>query len=68
MSEQYVCMRCKAAGPKSIIKYKIIEDITGNSVKFKGQLCERCFNELMAPARNSENVDEKKGKSNGEDK
>ena len=52
-------MRCKAAGAKSIIKYKIIEDITGNSVKFKGQLCERCFNELMAPAQNSDKVDEK---------
>lgn len=59
MSEQYICMRCKAAGAKSIIKYKIIEDTTGDSVKFKGQLCERCFNELMAPAQNSENVDEK---------
>lgn len=59
MSEQYICMRCKAAGTKSIIKYKIIEDINGESVKFKGQLCERCFNELMAPAQNSENVDEK---------
>lgn len=59
MSEQYICMRCKTAGAKSIIKYKIIEDITGNSVKFKGQLCERCFNELMAPAQNTENVDEK---------
>ena len=57
MSEQYICMRCKTAGAKSIIKYKIIEDITGNSIKFKGQLCERCFNELMAPAQNSENVD-----------
>ena len=58
MSEQYVCMRCKAAGAKSIIRYKIIEDITGNSVKFKGQLCERCFNELMAPAQSSDNADE----------
>lgn len=68
MNEPYVCMRCKAAGAKSIIRYKIIEDITGDSVKFKGQLCERCFNELMAPAQNSEDVDEKKGNSNGEDK
>lgn len=58
MSEQYICMRCKAAGAKSIIKYKIIEDTNGESVKFKGQLCERCFNELMAPAQNSKNVDE----------
>lgn len=58
MSEPYVCMRCKAAGAKSIIKYKIIEDITGNSVKFKGQLCERCFNELMAPAQNEKGKDE----------
>lgn len=53
MSEPYVCVKCKAAGAKSIIKYKIIEDTTGESVKFKGQLCERCFNELMAPAPNT---------------
>ena len=63
MSEPYVCMRCKAVGARSIIKYKIIEDTTGESVRFRGQLCEKCFNELLAPAQNSENVDEKQNKN-----
>ena len=58
MSEKNVCMKCKAAGAKSIIKYKIIEDTNGESIKFIGQLCERCFNDFMAPAPNTENISE----------
>ena len=56
MSEKNVCMKCKAAGAKSIIKYKIIEDINGESIKFIGQLCEKCFNDFMAPAPTTENT------------
>ena len=55
MSEKNICMKCKAAGTKSIIKYKIIEDIDGQSIKFIGQLCERCFNDFMAPAPTTKN-------------
>ena len=58
MSEKYVCMKCKAAGAKSIVRYKIIEDIDGESVKFKGNLCERCFNDFMAPAQSTDNKNE----------
>ena len=58
MSEKNVCMRCKAAGAKSLIRYKIIEDIDGESVKFKGQLCEKCFNELFGRPQNTGNEDE----------
>lgn len=58
MSEKNVCMKCKAAGAKSIIKYKIIEDINGESIKFIGQLCERCFNDFMAPAPTMDNTNE----------
>lgn len=58
MSEKNVCMKCKAAGAKSIIKYKIIEDTNGESIKFIGQLCERCFNDFMAPAPTTENANE----------
>ena len=47
MNEKYICMKCKSVGAKSIIKYKIIEDVDGQSVKFIGQLCEKCFNELF---------------------
>lgn len=59
MSEKNVCMKCKAAGAKSIIRYKIIEDINGESIKFIGQLCEKCFNDFMAPAPTTENKNEK---------
>ena len=58
MSEKYICMKCKSAGVKTLVPFKVIEDRDGESVKFRGQLCECCFNELLAPAQNSENVDE----------
>ena len=52
---KYICMKCKCAGAKSFVPFKIIEDRNGESVKFRGQLCEKCFNELMAPAQNTTN-------------
>ena len=55
MSEKYICMRCKSAGAKTLVPFKIIEDRDGQSVKFRGQLCERCFNELLAPAQSEDN-------------
>lgn len=58
MSDKYTCMKCKASGAKSMIPYKIIEDIDGESVRFKGQLCERCFNELMTPAQTTSDISE----------
>lgn len=62
MSEQYVCMKCKCAGAKSLIPYKLIEDRDGESIKFKGQLCERCFNELMTPAQSTKEKDDESSK------
>ena len=62
MSEQYVCMKCKCAGAKSLIPYKLIEDRDGESIKFKGQLCERCFNELMAPTQSTKEEDDESSK------
>ena len=47
MADKYMCMRCKSAGTKSLVPFKIIEDKDGMSVKFMGQLCERCFKELF---------------------
>ena len=45
----------KKKNKKSEVKdAKIVEDKDGQSVKFRGQLCEKCFNELMAPAQNTE--------------
>lgn len=54
---KYICMKCKCAGAKSLVPFKIIEDRNGESVKFRGQLCEKCFNELMASAPTTENKD-----------
>ena len=47
MADKYTCMKCKCAGAKSLVPFKIIEDRDGMSVKFRGQLCERCFKELF---------------------
>ena len=58
MADKYACMRCKCSGAKSLVPYKIIRDDNGESVKFVGQLCERCYKELFetnkAPAPSTE--------------
>jgi len=58
MADKYMCMKCKSAGAKTLVPYKLIEDRNGESVKFVGQLCERCFKELFetneAPAPSTE--------------
>ena len=63
MTDKYVCSRCKIAGDKNLVSYKIIRDIDGMSVKFVGQLCNKCYKELFetneAPAPSTE---EKSGK------
>ncbi len=56
---KYICMKCKCAGAKSLVPFKIIEDRDGMSVKFRGQLCEKCFNDFMAPAPTTDNKDDK---------
>ena len=53
-------MRCKYAGAKSLVPFKIVEDRDGMSVKFRGQLCEKCFNELMAPPQNTDDENKQK--------
>ena len=55
---KYICMKCKCAGAKTLVPFKIVEDRDGESIKFRGQLCEKCFNELIAPAQNTDNVSE----------
>lgn len=55
---KYVCMKCKCAGAKTLVPFKIVEDRDGESIKFRGQLCEKCFNGLMAPAQNTDKVSE----------
>lgn len=58
MDNKYMCMKCKCAGAKSLVPFKIVEDRDGMSVKFRGQLCERCFKELFE--------DKTEEKNNGE--
>ena len=63
MAGKYVCSRCKIAGDKSLVSYKIIRDIDGMSVKFVGQLCNKCYKELFetnkAPAPSTEEKSDK---------
>lgn len=54
MDNKYMCMKCKCAGAKSLVPFKIIEDRDGMSVKFRGQLCERCFKELFEDKKEEE--------------
>lgn len=61
MADKYMCMKCKCAGAKSLVPFKIIEDRDGMSVKFRGQLCERCFKELFDPLLKNK---EQEGESN----
>ena len=61
MADKYMCMKCKCAGAKSFMPFKIIEDRDGMSVKFRGQLCERCFKELFDPPLKNK---EQEGESN----
>ena len=57
MGDKYICKRCKAAGAKSLIPYKIVCD-DGNTTKFMGQLCERCFKEIFdSPPKTEEKVE-----------
>ena len=60
MSDKNMCMKCKAAGDKNIIPYKLIEDRNGQSVKFIGQLCEKCFSELFGGPPSTNSTEEKK--------
>ena len=61
MDNKYMCMKCKCAGAKSLVPFKVIEDRDGMSVKFRGQLCERCFKELF-----EDKVEEEKMENNNE--
>lgn len=66
MADNYVCSRCKMSGSKGAIPYKIIRDIDGISVKFVGQLCNKCYKELFetntAPAPSTEEKEEEEKK------
>lgn len=64
MADKYVCSRCKESGSKGMIPYKIIKDVDGMSVKFVGQLCNKCYKELFemntAPSTEEKEEEEKK--------
>lgn len=50
--DKYACMTCNASGTRDEIPYRII-DIKNYKTKFKGQLCEKCFNELILSKKNN---------------
>lgn len=62
MDNKYMCMKCKCAGAKSLVPFKVIEDRDGMSVKFRGQLCERCFKELFEDKKEEEKNAENQGR------
>ena len=63
MKELYTCKRCGMAGARKFIPYKIIRDDNGESIKFMGQICERCFDEFFGRAPTTENENEKQEES-----
>lgn len=54
MADLYSCKRCGTAGIRKLIPYKIIRDDNGESIKFMGQLCENCFEEIFDGAPTTE--------------
>ena len=65
MADKYVCSKCKESGSKGAIPYKIIRDVDGMSVKFVGQLCNKCYkeifemNEALGPSTEEKEKEEK---------
>ena len=46
MADSYVCKRCGATGTKKDIPYKIIDN-RDDRIVFKGDICDKCFNEFF---------------------
>lgn len=45
--DNYICMICKKSGNINEVPYKII-DSSNDMTRFKGQICENCYKELIA--------------------
>lgn len=58
MADLYSCKRCGTAGIRKLIPYKIIRDDNGESIKFMGQLCENCFEEIFDGAPTTKDTKE----------
>ena len=56
--DKTICTRCKEAGSKGLVPYKIIYDVDGQSVKFVGQLCTKCYKEIFEEQENEDKVSE----------
>lgn len=59
--DKTICMRCKDAGTKGFVPYKIIKDVDGQSIQFIGQLCTRCYKELFEQSAAQEQKEESNG-------
>ena len=56
--DKTICTRCKEAGSKGLVPYKIIYDVDGQSVKFVGQLCTKCYKEIFEEQEKEDKVSE----------
>ena len=61
MADTYVCKRCGAMGTKKEIPYKIIDN-RDDRIVFKGQICDKCFDEFFKWPQNTESKNEQSNK------
>ena len=50
MVKDYACSKCKKIGDRNEIPYRIIKetiDKEGGHIKFSGQLCEECYQNIF---------------------
>ena len=57
MADTYVCKQCGATGTKKEIPYKIIDN-RDDRIVFKGQICNKCFDEFFGRPPSTESKDE----------
>ena len=58
MDNNYICMRCKVTGTKKDIPYRIIDN-RDEKIRFKGQLCNKCFDEIFGGAPKTDSTETK---------
>lgn len=57
MADFYTCKRCGITGTKKEIPYKIIDN-RDDRIVFKGQICDKCFDEFFGRPPNTKDTNE----------
>lgn len=57
MADIYTCKRCGITGTKKEIPYKIIDN-RDDRIVFKGQICDKCFDEFFGRPLNTKDTNE----------